>query len=326
MAEDRYGRKIDYLRISVTDRCNLRCIYCMPEEGIKLFPQNEILTYEEIVLLTKALAKLGIKKVRITGGEPLIRRNLVYLIEEIAQIQGIEDIALTTNGTLLSKMAKDLKKAGLKRVNISLDSLKKEKFSLITRKEDLNRVLDSIDKSLEIGLTPIKLNVVVIRGINDDEIIDFVNFITDKEIEIRFIEFMPWGRKENWSKEKVVTTEEIISIIEKDFGKLIPIPKKSSGPAINYKISSVKGVIGFINPISSHFCNLCNRIRLTADGKIRLCLFSQNEMDVKKFLREGVDEDRLKEILKEIILNKPKEIDIPSHISNRKREMSQIGG
>lgn len=326
MAEDSYGRRIDYLRISITDRCNLRCVYCMPEEGIKLFPHNEILTYEEIIFITKILAKLGIRKVRITGGEPLIRKNLTYLIEKINEIEGINDIAITTNGILLSDMAKELKDAGLKRVNVSLDSLRKDRFFQITRKDDFNKVIAGIYKSIEIGLNPVKINVVVIRGVNDDEIIDFVNFVRDKEIEIRFIEFMPWGKREEWSKEKVVTTDKIMRSIEKEFGKLITVPNKSKGPALNYKIESIKGAIGFINPISSHFCNLCNRIRLTADGKIRLCLFSERETDVKKLIRQGLNENDLLEFLREIILTKPKEIDILAHLSNRNREMSQIGG
>lgn len=326
MIEDSYGRVIDYLRISVTDRCNLRCVYCMPEGGISLFPHSEILSYEEIIYLTKILSELGIRKIRITGGEPLIRKNISYLIERIHRIEKVEDIALTTNGILLPKMAFELKEAGLKRVNISLDTLKEEKFSLITRKNDFKRVISAIDKSIEVGFNPIKLNVVVIKGVNDDEILDFVKFVEDKDISVRFIEFMPWGRLEKWSKEKVISTKEIINIIEKEFGQLIPISKKDSGPAVNYKLMSIKGIIGFINPITSHFCSLCNRIRLTADGKIRLCLFSEKEVDVKKLMRDGIKEKELKEILAKAVLIKPKEIDIDDHLEKHKREMSQIGG
>ncbi len=326
MIEDSYGRVIDYLRISVTDRCNLRCVYCMPEGGISLFPHSEILSYEEIIYLTKILSELGIRKIRITGGEPLIRKNISYLIEKIHRIEKVEDIALTTNGILLPKMAFELKEAGLKRVNISLDTLKEEKFSLITRKNDFKRVISAINKSIEVGFNPIKLNVVVIKGVNDDEILDFVKFVEDKDISVRFIEFMPWGRLEKWSKERVISTKEIINIIEKEFGQLIPISKKDSGPAVNYKLMSIKGIIGFINPITSHFCSLCNRIRLTADGKIRLCLFSEKEVDVKKLMRDGIKEKELKEILVKAVLIKPKEIDIDDHLEKHKREMSQIGG
>lgn len=326
MNKDVYGRKINYLRISVTDRCNLRCIYCMPEEGIKLFPHNEILSYEEIIRVVEASKIIGIDTVRVTGGEPLIRRNLPYLIEKINEIEGIKDLAITTNGILLEKLLPELVKSGLKRVNISLDTLKKERFFNITRHDGLNNVLSGIDKCLELGLSPVKINMVVIKGLNDDEIIDFVKLTETKPFIVRFIEYMPWGVIEKWDEKKVMKAYEIKEIIEKHFGKLIPSTILSKGPSENFYINGFKGQIGFINPVSDHFCGKCNRIRLTADGKLRLCLFSQKEIDIKTKLREQASKEELAKFLLEALNNKPEKIDISGHIKNHKREMSQIGG
>lgn len=326
MSKDKFGRNIDYLRISVTDRCNLRCIYCMPEEGIKLCPHSEILSYEEIIQLVKVFTDLGVRKVRITGGEPLIRRNLPYLIEQINAFDSIKDIAITTNGILLRELILDLKKAGLKRVNISLDTLKRHRFELITKTDGLNNVLAGIEKSLELGLNPVKLNVVLMKGVNDDEIIDFVKLAEKQPLHIRFIEYMPWGKVESWGEEKIISTKEAMIKIEQALGKLEPVENSSGGPAINYSIKSFQGVIGFINPVSSHFCNLCNRIRLTADGKLRLCLFSEKEVDVKNVLRSVMDEEILKSLVEKAILNKPQGHNLEEHIKHHLREMNQIGG
>ncbi|MCX7770242.1 MAG: GTP 3',8-cyclase MoaA [Proteobacteria bacterium] len=326
MNKDKYGRKISYLRISVTDRCNLRCIYCMPQEGIKLFPHQEILTYEEIIKITKASKQIGIDTVRITGGEPLIRKNLSFLISQIRNIEGIRDLAITTNGILLDKLLPELFSAGLKRVNISLDSLKRDRFFNITRQDSLQEVLKGIDRSLEIGLTPIKINMVVIKGINDDEIIDFVKLTEERPLIVRFIEYMPWGSINNWGEEKIIKAKEIKSIIEKEFGKILPVDINSRGPADNYQIDGFKGFIGFINPLSEHFCGKCNRIRLTADGKLKLCLFSQQEIDIKAKLRAGTSLEELTEFISNSIHLKPEKIDLDSHIKNHPREMSQIGG
>ncbi len=326
MNKDAYGRKINYLRISVTDRCNLRCIYCMPEEGIKLFPHHEILTYEEIIKIVRASKQVGIDTIRITGGEPLIRKNLPYLIEKINEIEGIKDLAITTNGILLWKLLPQLTKAGLKRVNISLDSLKRERFFKITRQDALDDVLKSIEKCLEASLMPIKINMVVIKDINHDEILDFVKFTEKKPIIVRFIEYMPWGSIDKWDKERVIKATEIKDIIEKEFGKLLPVSAISKGPAVNYYIQGFKGNIGFITPLSEHFCGNCNRIRLTADGKLRLCLFSQNEIDIKSKVRSGTSLEELSRFIIDAIYKKPEKIDIIGHLKDHNREMSQIGG
>jgi cyclic pyranopterin phosphate synthase len=323
---DAFGRKINYLRISVTDRCNLRCVYCMPEEGIKLFPHSEILTYEEIIKIVKASRKIGIDKIRITGGEPLIRKNLPYLIEKINEIVGINDLAITTNGILLWKLLPQLKKAGLKRVNISLDSLKKDRFYKITKQDALDDVIKSIEKCLEESIMPIKINMVVIKGINHDEIIDFAKITRNKPIIVRFIEYMPWGNLNKWDKERIINANEIKSIIEKEFGKIIPVSTSSTGPAVNYHINGFKGYIGFITPLSEHFCGNCNRIRLTADGKLRLCLFSQNEIDIKTKIRSGASIEELSQFIIDAIYKKPEKIDITGHLKDHKREMIQIGG
>lgn len=326
MNKDRYGRKINYLRISVTDRCNLRCIYCMPQEGIKLFPHDEVLSYEEIIRIAKAGKNIGIDTVRITGGEPLIRKNLPYLIEQIKNIEGIKDLAITTNGILLGKMLDKLLSAGLKRVNISLDSLKRERFFYITRQDALHDVLNSVEKSIEVGLSPIKINMVVIKGLNDDEIIDFVRLTEKYPLIVRFIEYMPWGSLERWDEQKIISAEEIKAIIKKEFGKILPANISSKGPADNFYINGFRGFIGFITPLSKHFCGKCNRIRLTADGKLRLCLFSQKEIDIKNKIRKGASIEEITDFIIDAINQKPKKIDIEKHIKNHPREMSQIGG
>lgn len=298
----------------------------MPEEGIKLCPHSEILSYEEIIRLVKIFSELGVKKVRITGGEPLVRKNLPFLIANINKIEGIKDIALTTNGIYLLEKIVDLVHAGLKRVNISLDTLKPQRFEMITKVSGLKKVLEGIEKSLELGLNPVKINVVLIRGINDDEIIDFVKFAEKRPLHVRFIEYMPWGNVQSWGMDKVVTTQETMMIIEKTFGSLTPIGSSSGGPSVNYRIEGIKGTIGFINPVSSHFCHSCNRIRLTADGKLRLCLFSNKEVDVKAVLRTSKDDEKLKQFLQQSIALKPEGRDLSEHIKTHKREMNQIGG
>lgn len=298
----------------------------MPEKSIKLFPHNEILSYEEIIEIVKIFTSLGIKRIRITGGEPLIRKNLPYLIEKINELQEIKDIAITTNGILLKDMAKELFNAGLKRVNISLDSLHPDKFEKITKQRGLKNVLDAIYECLSIGISPVKINTVLIKGVNDDEILDFVRLTEKLPIHVRFIEYMPWGNTEYWDIKKVFSTQELIGVIEKEMGALSPIKNASGGPAKNFQIKDFAGVIGFINPVSSHFCNLCNRIRLTADGKIRLCLFSETEIDLKSYLRKNTDREILLNVVKDAIYRKPQNHNLADHINKHQREMNQIGG
>lgn len=319
--KDKWLRDIEYLRVSVTDRCNLRCFYCMPDEGVSKLSHDEILSFEECYKVIKAAVELGIKKVRITGGEPLVRLGIVDFISKIAKLPGLEDIAMTTNGMLLEKYAEDLKKAGLKRLNISLDTLKEEKFYQITRKGDLNQVLRGIELAEKVGLFPIKINTVIMKGINDDEIQDFINFIMEKPYEVRFIELMPMGEAQDIEKERFISNKEVMATIP----GLIPMIKSDElGPANYYQLLGAKGKVGFISPMSNHFCKSCNRIRLTADGKLRPCLHSNFEIDIKEAIRNHNKD--IKELIRDAILAKPER-----HYLNEKREssirnMNQIGG
>lgn len=321
--KDHFNRNIDYLRISVIDRCNLRCIYCMPEEGISnLLPHKEILTYEEILRIVEIGVDLGITKIRITGGEPLLRRGIVSFIERLAKIQGIRDIGMTTNGVLLKKTSKDLYNAGLKRVNVSLDSLNENKFRTITRVGSIYEVIDGIEEAYKVGLKPIKINVVVMKGINDNEIEKFALWSKDVSYQIRFIEFMPIGQNA-WKKELFMSKDEIKGKIENKIGKLIPVQMKKSGPAEYFMLEGAKGLLGFISPITTHICVRCNRLRLTAEGKLRPCLFSDKELDLKKLLRGGVSEKEIRKMIIRTIHLKPQGM---SEQSQPLRPMSTIGG
>jgi GTP 3',8-cyclase len=327
MLFDPYKRKINYLRISVTDRCNLRCCYCMPEEGIPLIPHERILTYEEILRVVRIFAEEGISKVRVTGGEPLVRKGIVDFISRLARIDAIKDLSLTTNGVLLKELAFDLKQAGLDRVNISLDSLKRERFSEIARKDDYNRVWAGIEEALRVGLSPIKINMVAIRGVNDDEIEDFARLTMRLPLTVRYIEYMPAGNGKEWSEESVLTLPQIQSRIEK-LGRLISIPQDQwDGPARRYRIEGALGEIGLIGAVSDHFCRDCNRLRLTPDGRIRLCLFSDEEIDVRDILRRGGSDDELREKFNAALKAKPERHHIRTHQFKKcQRNMSAIGG
>ena len=331
--KDNYHRTIDYLRVSITDRCNLRCIYCMPSGGLIPIEHKEILRYEEIIRVIRIAAKIGVRKIRITGGEPLVRRNVVYFIASIKNIPGIEDLSLTTNGILLSRYAEELKSAGLDRVNVSLDTLKPERYREITRSGDLSLVLKGIEAIEKVGLNPIKINMVPICGVNSDEIEEFAKLTLKAAYQVRFIEYMPFGSEDMWSPEKFISTEEIKSIVE-GIGPLIPAKLRKSGPARYFRFENAPGVIGFISPISNHFCNECNRLRLTADGKLRPCLFSETEIDLKPALRGGSSDDEIERLIKLSIEVKPEGHNIgPQKLSalikNRaycKKPMSRIGG
>lgn len=324
MIEDNYNRIIDYFRISVTDRCNLRCLYCMPSGGIKLLSHDEILRYEEIIRLSQIAYELGFRKFRITGGEPLCRKGISYLISGIAKISSDIDLSITTNGVLLAKYADELKSAGLSRVNISLDTLNKEKFKEITHFDLFDEVINSINRAVEIGFDPVKINVVVVRGINDDEILDFVEFVKDKPLIVRFIELMPF-RKNNWNEKKFISSAEIRQIIEKHHSLSNIEDSFSNGPSVDYKINGYKGRIGFISPLTEKFCSSCNRLRLTADGYLLPCLISDKEIDIKTPMRSGANDKELMSIIQSAILNKPK-----GHKLNKActtmRGMSRIGG
>lgn len=319
--KDTIGRNIDYLRISVTDRCNLRCMYCMPEEGICKKEHEDILTLEEIYLFVEACSKLGIGKVRITGGEPLVRKGLTGLVEQIAKLPGIREVALTTNGVLLPQYAYELKQAGLKRVNISLDTLDEKKYEYITRGGKLETVMDGIEAAESVGLKPVKLNTVLIGGFNDDEIEDFVNFTTDRSIDVRFIELMPIGQAAHWAKKHFIPNNAIIERVP----ELVPVQSSdASSPAKYYKLPGALGKVGLINPISHAFCGSCNRIRLTADGKLKPCLHTETEIDIKTVIQQGAG---LEETIKAAILHKPVQHQLnDQHSKPVERDMYRIGG
>lgn len=320
---DFFNRPINYLRISVTDRCNLRCVYCMPLEGVAPLPHGEILSYEEICLVARAASELGISKVRLTGGEPLVRAHLSSLIGMLAEVEGIDDLSLTTNGVLLSRYARELKAAGLKRVNISLDSLQPDRFKQITRIGKLEDTLLGIEAVRAAGLQPIKINMVVMGGVNDDEIADFAHLTRENGWHVRFIEFMPIGGQEQ--EGKFVPISEIIERIE-SLGVLEPHSLDGNGPARYFHLPHAKGTIGFISPVSEHFCFKCNRLRLTAEGKLRSCLLSDEEIDLREPLRYGASADELKRLIEQATEAKPEGHKLDSGTTARSRSMCQIGG
>ncbi len=303
--KDGQDRKHDYLRISVTDRCNLRCIYCMGEDGIEQSSHETILSYEEIMKVVSAGAELGISKIRITGGEPLVRKNLVELVRMIAQVPGISDLAMTTNGTLLPRYAADLKKAGLDRVNISLDTLQADKYRKITRCGSLDEAMKGIEAALEHNLEPVKLNTVLIKGINDDEVLDFLHLALEKPLHIRFIEYMQIGDHDRAYSGHYLPLSFIEETAKKADLPLTPVPLPGgAGPAESYNIPGGRGTIGLIHPISKHFCESCNRLRLTAEGSLKACLYWQDEKPVRPVLH---NKEALQNLIREVLAGKPVE-------------------
>ena len=320
---DSSGRSINYLRISVTDRCNLRCLYCMPPEGIPRIPHSEILSYEEIQTVAHAAAELGMNRIRLTGGEPLVRAELPELVRMLSQIEGIEELFLTTNGTFLKRHALELRQAGITRVNVSLDTLKSDKFRHITRVGELRDVLEGIEAARDAGLYPIKINTVVMRGINDDEVLDFAKMTYEDGWHVRFIELMPFK-----GVAEFVPSVELQQHIE-SLGLLEPCtPLIGSGPAIYYRLSGAAGTIGFISPVTElPFCYRCNRMRLTPDGRLRPCLLAEEEIDLKMPLRNNASMEELKRLIQKTVAAKPEHHNLESgNISLVKRKMSQIGG
>ena len=320
---DSFQRPLNYLRISVTDRCNLRCIYCMPSEGIPLMSHEDILSYEEICIVARAAAELGIVKVRLTGGEPLVRAKLTNLLAMLARIQGIDDISLTTNAVLLQRYADELKGAGLRRVNVSLDSLRSDRFQRITRVGNLDDVLGGIEAARQAGLDPVKTNTVVIRGMNDDEVLDFARLTIEDEWHVRFIEYMPFSNGEKVDH-LLVPVSEIKQRIE-TLSKLEPSLSSGGGPAKYFRLPGARGTIGFISPVSEHFCRACNRLRLTADGRLRPCLFSDTEIDLREPLRQGAAADDIKRLIQEAASCKPEGHKLRAG-TTCERFMAQIGG
>lgn len=317
---DRYSRQISYMRISITDRCNMRCQYCMPEEGVQKRSHQELISFEDIVSIVRASVPLGINKIRLTGGEPLVRKGIISLVEKLNQIEGIKEIAMTTNGSLLKKMAEPLKIAGISRFNISIDSLRNDRYAEITRGGSLQDVMEGIETALALDMTPLKLNTVVIGGLNDDEVHDFAALTIDKPIDVRFIELMPVGQASQWAKSRFVSND----ILQERLGLLVSADTEKGSPARHYRLPGAKGRIGFINPISHHFCHECNRIRLTSDGKLKPCLHSNEEIDLVPVLNLS-DEMITKTIARAIDL-KPEHHQLDKEEICTSRNMCQIGG
>ncbi|HSB31655.1 MAG TPA: GTP 3',8-cyclase MoaA [Candidatus Sulfobium mesophilum] len=332
--KDTFFRVIDYLRVSVTDRCNLRCLYCMPPEGVVPSEHKEILSYEEIVRIIEIGAGLGVRKVRLTGGEPLTRKNISFLISSIKKIRGIEDLSLTTNGILLEKYAAEMASAGLDRVNVSIDSFDPVRYEKITRGGSLEAVLRGISEAEKAGLRPIKINMVPIRGVNDDEVIEFASLTFNSDHHVRFIEFMPSGNNDYWSSDKYITTDELKKTIE-TIAPLTPVHMRKDGPSRYFRLKGARGVIGFISALTHHFCKECNRLRLTSDGKLRPCLFSETEIDLKAAIRSGEPDSEIERLLRLSIEIKPEGHNISNIAAlkgpealgtGRRRPMSKIGG
>ncbi len=324
---DPQNRRIDYLRVSVTDRCNLSCLYCRPRGRMRV-SHADILRYEEIRRMVCVAAPLGISHVRITGGEPLVRRGILPFIASLRDIAGIEDISITTNGLLLEEMAEGLREAGIARLNISLDTLRPERFAEITGSDAWDRVWRGIKKAGACGFSPVKINMVPLRGVNDDEATDFARLTRDSSVHVRFIELMPIGAGCRGSEREGVPSAEVRAVIERELGPLKPsAPGAGVGPARNFRLAGGKGVIGFISPMSQHFCGSCRRLRLTADGKIRPCLLSDTEIDVKSPLRGGCGDDELERLLRAALAIKPERHYIAGQTSGCfERTMSRIGG
>lgn len=322
---DHHGRSVEYLRVSITDLCNLRCIYCRPPEGVTLIPHDEILRYEEILTIIDVAREMGIRKVRVTGGEPLVRRGAVDFVARLASMEGIDDVGLTTNGALLAAMADDLKAAGLKRINVSLDSLRKEIFASITGRDELDKVLQGIEKALELGFSPVKINVVLLAGINEEDVPAFARLTLDAAVDVRFIERMPFGVDQPAGAPGPFSAHKAFQIICDEVGDPKRLERQPlDGPATMYRLEGAPGRIGIIDPVTGHFCATCNRLRLTARGTLRPCLLGPTEIDIKSPLRKGASRDELAQIIQAAVLAKPM-----GNCSNKARVrdgMNLIGG
>jgi cyclic pyranopterin phosphate synthase len=331
---DPFQRSISYLRVSVTDRCNLRCVYCMPEQGVPFVPHQEILTLEEMARIIRVAAGMGLRRVRLTGGEPLVRKGVVDLVRWINQTPGIEDISLTTNGMILASHAHELAAAGLKRVSVSLDTLRLERFRQITRRGDLSAVMAGIAAARDAGLSPLKLNVVVMREVNDDEIVEIARTTLDEDWQVRFIELMPFmDEQETCIRDTsraldFIPSQEVRRQIEEALGPLEATETSTGGgPAKYYRLPDARGLIGFISPLSEEqFCATCNRMRLTADGKIRPCLLTDQEVNLKETLRRGGSDDELRQRILEALDSKPDAHHLGDGNRPKWRKMAQIGG
>lgn len=324
---DSFDRSVSYLRVSLTGQCNLRCFYCTPRPLADKLSSGELLNFEELLRVITVAADLGIRKIRLTGGEPLVRRNITSFISRLTLLDGIEEVRITTNGVLLADKCVELYDAGIRKLNISLDTLRPERFLKITGVDALAQVWQGIEQSLHLGFSTVKINVVAMNGINDDEFIDFARLSMKMPVQVRFIEFMPMGNDSNWHEDYYVNSADIKSKIAK-LGKLTPInAEQLDGPARTYRLPGAFGTVGFISPISDHFCSRCNRLRLTAEGQLRSCLLTDNETDLKTIIRSGGNEEAIRSALIETIKQKPRGHKLSeSEISNCHGRMSRIGG
>ena len=323
--QDQFGRRIEYLRISVTDRCNFRCQYCMPLEGLPWLPKSEILSYEEILDVVAQLAPLGLRRIRLTGGEPTIRPQLATLVRMLRSVEAVEDIALSTNGVKLPELAAELAEAGLVRVNISADSLRADRIAAIARRNFAFDPMHAAEAAQQAGLAPIKLNMVVMRGINDDEIVDFARLTIARPWHVRFIELMPVGEMQHLTFEHVVPSDEILARIADSLGVLEPTagPARGNGPAAYYQVRGAAGSIGVITPMTHTYCERCNRVRLTADGRLRTCLFGDHEVDLRTPLRAGIP---LAPFVHRALSEKPAAHALLQLRNGGLRALSQVGG
>ncbi len=291
---DTYGRIHDNLRVSVTDRCNIRCFYCMPETAVKFEARDQLLTFEEIERFVSIAARLGVRKVRVTGGEPLVRKNLSKLIRKLSAIEGIEDLALTTNGVLLAQQAEDLYDAGLRRINVHLDTLDRERFKQITRRDDFEKVIEGIETCRRLGYGPIKINVVAVKNLIEPDIVPLARFGRERDIEIRYIEFMPLDAQGLWDRGRVLLADDMIGMLEREIGALEEIPDRDArAPATEYRFADGIGRVGFIASVSRPFCLNCNRLRITADGHLRYCLFAVEETDIRGLIRQNAPDEEI---------------------------------
>lgn len=322
---DSFGRQHNYLRISLTERCNLRCQYCMPALGVDLTAKDQLLSSSEIIQIASIFVEEGVNKIRLTGGEPSIRSDIVELVDKLKKLEGLETLAMTTNGILLARKLPALKEAGLDLLNVSLDTLVPAKFEFITRRKGFEKVIQGIDLALELGYKPLKMNCVVMRGLNDDELTSFVELTRDKEIDVRFIEYMPFeGNK--WNDKKMVPYHEMLEIIRRKY-ELHRLEDTSNDTSKAYKVPGFKGKIGFITSMSEHFCGSCNRLRLTADGNLKVCLFGNAETSLRDLLRSGASKEELVNIIGQAVGRKKKQHAGMSNLANMKnRPMILIGG
>ncbi len=323
---DRFNRNLNYLRISITDRCNLKCLYCVPRDLIPKLPHHEVLSYEEILRIVRVSIGLGTSKVRVTGGEPLVRKGVYHFLKQLAGIEGLLDISLTTNGVLLKDNIHKIKSAGIKRLNISLDTLNREKYKQITGYDFFDQVWEGIELAQRMGFYPIKINVVPVKGINDDELVDIAKLSMTHPFHIRFIEYMPMGSS-HMDIDRHLLAPEIKKHIEQ-LGELVPVDRSTyDGPAERFKFESGRGEIGFIRPISRHFCQTCNRLRLTASGQLRPCLMHDKQEDLKSIIRKGCSDRELAEVFLEAVRHKPLEHKLQTdHNAGSAVQMCAIGG